>query len=359
MRYILAPWQWSVAEFGQPSEGLWVPPLACKNLVDLRPIPAQASQIVPEGHGLFSIPDVADLPVGATVLSTDMNLRHTAQTRTDMAAVLGVDSADLDTPNLGEAIWRVLTTLADPTGDNRVKPLTRNSRNMLSLKLPGWEKQFAAPSGGTDISESFNTADSDTLGPDLTWTEIVGDIDIVTNKAQSTVAGQAWARADTELASVNMYSQATCNESGGGNVDIVGTSVRNAAGAVDTHYDGVARRVTTLTWLIYKMVAGTHTRISDVDDTAPTRPHILRTEVDGSDVTLYEGDPKVQKDTVNDTAIDGVTVGGKYAGIGQRSSQTAGANWDDFTAGDINLAAGGTGRSSSTVRMHQGLNLGL
>jgi hypothetical protein len=41
------------------------------------------------------------------------------------------------------------------------------------------------------LTESFNKADADTLGPDQTWVEDTGDIDVVSNKARLVTAGFA------------------------------------------------------------------------------------------------------------------------------------------------------------------------
>src|SRR5690606_34435213 len=73
----------------------------------------------------------------------------------------------------------------------------------------------------TTITESFNKADSDTLGPDLMWTETQGDIDVVSNTAwHQTVAGRSVARAESDLSSADHYAQAVVTLTSGTSTNV-------------------------------------------------------------------------------------------------------------------------------------------
>src|SRR5680860_930000 len=97
------------------------------------------------------------------------------------------------------------------------------------------------PSTCTTITESFNTADSDILGPDLTWTELGGtDIDIVGNHAEA-ASTEGYARAESALAGADMYGQALVTNLIDGTFRGPGPCVRYAA-AADTAYFVIASR---------------------------------------------------------------------------------------------------------------------
>ena len=57
-------------------------------------------------------------------------------------------------------------------------------------------------------TESFNTANQEDLGPDLNWSDVYGDHDVVSNKSQSAASGHCIARADHDVSSADHYSQA-------------------------------------------------------------------------------------------------------------------------------------------------------
>src|SRR5688572_28268237 len=87
----------------------------------------------------------------------------------------------------------------------------------------------------TTLTESFNTADSDTLGPDQTWVEDVGDFDIVSNKARM-AAGPSIARIDSNLATHHHYVQAKVDTDVDGHSSSLGIIARKAASSAETFY---------------------------------------------------------------------------------------------------------------------------
>ena len=51
-------------------------------------------------------------------------------------------------------------------------------------RAKGWERPT------TTLTESFNQADSTTVGPDQTWTEVVGDLETVSNECENVNDGE-------------------------------------------------------------------------------------------------------------------------------------------------------------------------
>jgi len=119
------------------------------------------------------------------------------------------------------------------------------------LPFPYRKDGFLNPA--TVINESFNTGDSDILGPDLSWTEQDGDIDIVTNRARSTGGGINAAQATTNLATDDHYSEALVwNDQG--TAARVGTGCRQAFST--SVYGGMHNNSGNL-WEIIKRNPGT------------------------------------------------------------------------------------------------------
>jgi len=182
-------------------------------------------------------------------------------------------------------------------------------------------------------TESFNKADSDTLGPDLTWTETTGDIDVVSNKASG--GGSHYARAEHDLASNDCYAQALVGTDGTGN-GYPEVDCRFAA-AANTFYGAVAY-FTEDSIFLQKMIAGTAINLGSAAHTLDVgTEYTLKVEANGTTIKAYlNGTEKV---SVTDSAIDGTTVGGKRGGIGGFKGSTGRNTWDSFEFGDLGGAA--------------------
>jgi hypothetical protein len=150
----------------------------------------------------------------------------------------------------------------------------------------------------TTHTESFNKADSDTLGPDLTWTETAGDFDVVSNRISATSGSVC--RAEADVSSANHYAQANIFFAGA----YLGITARHAA-AANTYYVGYGIN-TTLTEM-YKRVAGSYTNLGTMNPAASSGD-LYKVECNGSAIKLYIAG--VQKISVTDTAIAGGTRGG-------------------------------------------------
>ena len=121
---------------------------------------------------------------------------------------------------------------------------------MQDVRLQGGPR---APT--TTITESFDTGDGDTLGPDLTWTEVAQDWDIVSNNAQMVGGDQGSARAESALSSDAHYAKV--NWQAGTTSGYVGAASRFATAAttyyVGAWWPGLAK------YRISKVVAGSRT----------------------------------------------------------------------------------------------------
>lgn len=247
-----------------------------------------------------------------------------------------------------DPVWRGLALRTRQDDYRRIREQTLGSQHYKRV-LDYWREKYRlppelfVPSGlpfegvlphQTTITESFNKADADTLGPDLTWTEVVGDIDVASNQAsgQSTTTANE-ARAESDLSSDDHYAQ----------VDVTVYGVQDNAtvaaryGSTDrTNYLFIIQNHTSATFRLFKLVAGSATQIASVDDTAPTVTFTARIKVDGSDIEgLIDGVSKVGP--TSDTANTGQTRGG----IGMSGLEAAGdVTVDNFEAAD--LAAGQT-----------------
>lgn len=182
----------------------------------------------------------------------------------------------------------------------------------------------------TTITESFNTADSDTLGPDRTWTELVGDTDIVSNKAQTvTVVTECVARCDADLSSTDHYVQAVVGAFAEVAFDAPAVIGRKDGTATLTYYMAYSDfAVDTVS--IYKCEAGTFTEIAGptaMTLTAGTT-YLLKLQCNGSTIKLYVDG--VEKLSLTDTAI----TSGLRCGL-RGASSTNSVTWDSFQAADL------------------------
>lgn len=223
---------------------------------------------------------------------------------------------------------RVLDALCDKYGIADWREFVPDD---LQADIPGRLKHE------TTITESFNTADSDTLGPNLTWTELVGDIDIVSNQARSTTLGsQVIARADSDLSSVDHYVQASVgagDETTSSNPGVIG---RKDGTATLTFYLANGDFVSNVLRL-FKCVAGAFTQLGSNVSLTLTSPttYLFRLTCNGSSITHTVD--SVDQTTQTDTAI---TAGLRCGLRGQKNTSTY-VSWDSFEAADLGGGGGG------------------
>ena len=376
----------------------YAPPLGAVGTLDLRNIPQQ-SDMKGEGYGFFALDRAASLPAGSTLFGYDLNSAPLPGSVADAIVKLNLRPGDLDpaAPLLFDGVL-ILTSLADPTGQNRVKPVMPTDGKLVILlggHSPIWQEPFQygphphtaqvravhqhdyaefkkekargrdpdqhkrvldwlakhygadyreflgkEPDLGrlphkTTLSDDFTRADADAMGSSSegwSWTEVLSDIDIVSNAAKNGASAAASARAESDLSSANHYCQATCTIVTSTNA-YVRVAVRFAA-AADTMYVGGHRDNATDEYEISKVVAGAVTQLFVAGTGTGDGPFVDKLTASGSALTLdVDG---VQKISNTDTSI---TTGTR---CGIRTGNPGGANravWDNWSAADLGPTA--------------------
>lgn len=134
----------------------------------------------------------------------------------------------------------------------------------------------------TTITENFTRADGDTIGNLLTWTEVAGDFDTASNRAQLQTSGDSApsARAESALSSADHYAQCNCYGATGAAAQC-GPAIR-FSGSANTHY--FAQSLFDYgSMFLSKMVAGSKSTLAT--PTASYSSGVL-TKLDGSGSTL-------------------------------------------------------------------------
>jgi hypothetical protein len=253
--------------------------------------------------------------------------------RTGLGNLLGVS---LDSATLRDMIAELLIQHGDDTGRSRWKPL-QPAGNQYEIYLG--DKIYEQPviSGGVGYTESFNKADSATLGPDLTWTEVSGTVlDVVSNQCKNTGTEQdGHARAEHDTSTSDQFGQLTViTMEGITHTSTGGVAVRYAS-AAQTFYLWQAQFVpgsaNEHAWS--KWVTGTETYpIGTISTEDFANGEVLRCLVQGSTLRGYKDGVLLKE--ITDTSISGNTRGGIRAYHG--SAGAAGV-WigDNFSFGDI------------------------
>lgn len=193
----------------------------------------------------------------------------------------------------------------------------------------------------TTITESFDVADQEDLGPDLSWTEFhsSGDYDIVSNKARQTSSSsvERYARADTSLSSDDHYAEAeiTWFVAEGAH----GVFCRKAAGDTAVTLYRLRQQYGASTGAVEldKKVANATTSL-DSSTESRSSGNVLKVEADDSGVKGYLNDTEVVSSS--NTDITGNLRTGIY-------SHKRG-DLNDFEAADL----GGGGGLSIPVAQH-------
>jgi hypothetical protein len=204
----------------------------------------------------------------------------------------------------------------------------------------------------TTLLESFNTADSDTLGPTQTWVEDAGDFDVLSNKCRL-VTNPAIARVSATLTTENQSVQVKVEVSavGAGNASAEGLILRKAASATQTFYlyDAFFQVGTVR---LFRCVATAFTSLaSDIATTLnATTQYTLRGVVAGSSLaTFVDGTAKHRVSDTNITGNLAVGIRGDY-----EAGHTNTADFDDFEAADFaavthRASTAGSGTTTTSV----------
>lgn len=400
MIYALTTYRW-LADEG----GMWASPEGALGALDLRPLPDQAlaGKYGDRPYSLFALADDASLDDSAVLLGRGdarevradgkqrdaweslLGYRPSGDTLAEWIAdqlTLGSDPAGLDrcAPLLpgvdrrlklhcgGDTIWSAKHTWGDAYTNRIAARLHADYRKIAAenpdlarqvldyqceqyqLKGDDWRQLVPAElrddhpgplKHATTYTESFNTANSDTLGPDQTWTELTGDWDVVSNlcECQAVSNNSAALRMDADLSSDNHYAQFSLTQLGNGSGasnDANGPAVRKDSTATLTFYTARAARnpSTGSSLLLQKCVGGTFTSLGSGGSITISLPDTVRVEANGSTIDgYYDG---VLIDSQTDTAI----TGNLRTGARVFTTTTTKTRFDSFECADLAVAGG-------------------
>jgi hypothetical protein len=184
----------------------------------------------------------------------------------------------------------------------------------------------------TTIVDDFTRADGDTIGNQLSWTELVGDFDTVSNQASlTTTATDCFARADSDLSTDDHYAQVVGRVTDDAGSTAVYAVFRKDSSATMSFYlfnaDFSANTVR-----LFKCVAGSFTGLGGgaVSMTLDANTDYVVKGQANSDDTIVGYIDAVEKQSVTDTSV----TGNVRTGIG--GFRTAGSvTFDLFEAADV------------------------
>ena len=230
-----------------------------------------------------------------------------------------------------------LASLRRWTGDTMLRLFGAMSDDRAAAILPSEHLSDGWAPPTTTITDDFTRADADALGTSSegwSWVEQVGDIDLVTNKAQNGQFGASRATANSNLSSANHYAQGSCDTSSDANYVDCGTTVREASTPGGNHYlckqewggDAVEQ---------WENFNGSYTLFGSVASAvAPGTPFTLKTQIDGSTLKVFiDGVDKR-------TQTNGDITGNLQTGIYMNKAVAGTVTVDNFEAADLAAAAG-------------------
>lgn len=388
--YYLGQWVWNEPQGEEP---YWEAPKksSLTGVVDLRSIPDQSeSGGTPQGWAVFSYSKTVSVS-GFIYLGNDVDGIVSNPVKNQIKNKLGVEPK---TETFKEILWEVLTTLADPTGQSGPKPLMPGRDRKMKLNLgavgtikqsqlepfqsPEWnnvlrvvqenykqllrteppetvarvldfwqekygvdyqlfippgEIRIAALPHNTTITENFNTSDGDTLGPDLTWTEAEGDIDIVSNTAEWQGTARSTCRAESDLSSDDHYAQIEISDTADTTTCWLGPVARFNPSETNTYYIYVSQKTSGAdNGVIFKRVSGTFTQLDSNAETVSIGD-TWKIESDGSNIKGYINN--TEEASATDTAITGYVRSGIYGDPSSTDPVAA----DNFEAADLAATA--------------------
>lgn len=262
-------------------------------------------------------------------------------------------SGDLIDPLTDEPDVRYHLRLADAMAEKYAGRNPAAKADFFALLKPStWDRADELQPHATTITDDFNTADSDTFGHNLSWTELSGDWDIVSNQAQmvTNFGSVRFARADSDLSSADHYAQVAVISRA--NPGFLGPICRKDSTSTITCYAGGWPNQNTNPFRIRSYVNGTATDLGSGGTAAFSSGDVNKLSCNGSTITLYKNG--VSLESVTDTSI----ASGLRCGLcALDNAGTAGVPaLDNFEAGD--LAAPGV-VYPQLERGIRGLNRGL
>ncbi len=230
----------------------------------------------------------------------------------------------------GEAHRRFLTAFQEKTGID----------NPEDVFIPGDLPREERLPRETTHTESFNQADSSTLGPDLTWTEQSGSWDTVSNEVRHLGGADGFARADADVSGNDNYGQ----------IDIVTLSSGKALGSTcrmsSSAIDGYGCYVFVGVLYLFSVSGGTRSAQGNSSCTE-SYPNPCYVEIDGNALECSFNGTTVTKDPI--TTHSSGTRGGIFA------YWNTTVQGDNFEVADLGGAPSGP---SPTLYMHTLMGVG-
>jgi hypothetical protein len=193
----------------------------------------------------------------------------------------------------------------------------------------------------TTLTDSFDRTDSaSSLGSSSegwSWTPVTSSTWGISSNEGYMVSASVVpidAFANSALSDPDMYAEAALSGPGAGEGEWGLMVRRHGTSATRTFYYGGPRRLAA--GYISKVVAGVLTSGFLSGSTTNSGTQTWKLDVNGTTLTLYQDG--VSRATGTDSAIDGTSVGGLYAGMAHRGPSTS--RWNNWTATD-GLGGGG------------------
>lgn len=202
------------------------------------------------------------------------------------------------------------------TDGSRWRPLWPHHAGRYEIWLGDlrWRQPMLA--GGSVFTESFDQADSTTLGPTLTWTEVAGNLQTVSNQVRCVTANvSSYARADADVATVDHYVElnvVTLLDDSNASARSIGVCCRCISTAVSTFYHlrTIHLSAGTRVLQLYKFVTGSATQLGSNVAITLSLPSRLRVQASGSSIAGSGNGGATTVGPSTDTAITTNTRGG-------------------------------------------------
>lgn len=366
--YYKAPWAWSELEKS------WEPPAGSTYVADCRTIREQSISGGVGGYGIFSFPNgTISVKNGSLVASTDeamMDYMEDLYTKKSDPSGLTGPKPIMPTSDMKLEYWvngKVRRKDFSIQDQHFSKVIQIEQENYKSVKLSSkgnFNNKYLGGLGikygisnpedyfipndlpkekpinpSTTLDENFNTSDGPVLGPNYVWTQINNpNFTIVSNQVQVLVgAGSVWARCESDLSSVDHYSQVTLS-----NYTETGNNLRAGCFTrLNTNSTTISNTVTytvEATWgpgpgeqlQIRKIVNGTTTGLASPSVTI-SAGDVVKSSVSGSTVKSFQNG--VQVSSVTDTSVSGGTRCAIY-GFNQTGGTQSNLAMDNWEASD-------------------------
>lgn len=251
---------------------------------------------------------------------------HTAKIKRQLRAEFSqlMDDAEAGRSKDREHHRRCLDALCEKYGVSEWREFVPTARQK---DVPGRLKHE------TTITESFNKADSSTLGPDLSWTELTGDMAVVLNACElvtNFTPPSTSARADADLSSADNYAQCVAvNAASLSTTSAVGPITRKDSSSTLTWYQADWLKVATPAYRTVKVVSGTGTVIGSNTNGSAANGTTIKVHCNGSTITRYVD--WASQNATTDTSISS----GLRSGLIIFSNAGTKPRLDSFEASDL------------------------